>query len=112
MKTLRDDELTTIEKKTFVEEIHGYKIPKQSKYKIGDVLEDTFFKKFRVKGTKIPVTQREILRDQQSRLSIIEGIEDNCYKLRTPTLFNVWTYIPCEFIDDPKNDYVLDFSFN
>lgn len=83
------------------------------KYKIGDVLEDTFFKKFRVKGTKIPVTQLEILRDQQSRLSIVEDIKDNCYELRTPGIFpKVWTYIPCDFIDDPTNNYVLDFSFN
>ncbi len=82
-----------------------------NKYEIGDVLEDTFFKKFRVKGTKRPVTQREIAQDWQSHLSIIGGIEDGCYKLRTPGLFNVWTYIPCTFIDDPENDYVLDFKF-
>lgn len=79
------------------------------KYKVGDVLENTFFKKFRVKGSKKPVTQREILKDQQSRLSI----EDNCYGLWTPGIFpKVWTYIPRDFIDDPTNDYILDFSFN
>lgn len=82
------------------------------KYKIGDVLENTFFKKFRVKGTKIPVTQKDILKDRQSRLSIVEGIKDSCYELRTPGVFpKFWTYIPCDFIDDPANDYVLDFSF-
>jgi len=81
-----------------------------NKYKIGDVLKYIFFEKFKMKRTKRPVTQKEILQERHSHLSIIEGIENGRYELRTPGSEN-YIYLPCDFVDDPTNDYVLDFSF-
>ena len=79
-----------------------------NKYEIGDILEDTFLRDHRIKGQKIPQTNKEYLRDWQSRLSVIKDIENGEYIVHTPGLMGVLTHLPCIFVDDPINNYILE----